>query len=204
MMTHTRHDGLRSIAAWTPVILDAEPTVLVTLGTNKAVSEEELIKRVKQAVFMLDRQRLQDTRRPDKRPANRRTAAFVFPEKVGLNAHVHMLVWHPSVKLMPDSGLVRHIADTRDKLDYIGAAPNSGEQASRLERIWREVSPGGHYHARWVDDGLETGVGYCLKELKYKPDRDVHLTQYWWPDDQYKIELGMPLKTDGRPKEFVV
>ena len=217
-MTYSSHiqarvNQINKRAAWQTVIEDAEPFAMVTLGTNRAMTWDDLKKLVSRALFELDRQRLGNTRRPEKRSALNRVAAFIMPEKIGLNAHVHLLIYSPMYKRHPDSFLVRKIDETRLCHDFIGWKRSEYDPtlyetdrrlAPRLERIWRSLVPGGHYHARPADQGISTGVDYTLKELPWELDRDVHLSQEFWRSDQKHINRTLPLDQGLRPASFVV
>lgn len=208
-----RINQIKKRAAWQTAIEDTGPQIMVTLGTNRGMNEEELMKRVSRALFELDRARLDNTRRPEKHSALARVSAFIMPEKVGLNAHVHLLVFSPMQKRHPQSPLIERIDETRLSYDFLGWGrreydphlyDNDRRLAPRLERIWRHLVPGAHYHARVTDDGVATGIDYTLKELPWQLDRDVRLSQEFWRSDQKHIERTLPLNQRLRPASLLV
>ena len=204
---------IKNREAWQAAIQDTAPLAMITLGTNRTMSEEKLMEVVKRALFKLDRQRLGNTRRPEKRSALNRVCAFIMPEKVGLNAHVHMLIYSPMQKRHPGSSLVRKIDQTRMSLDFFGwnrheydprLYETDRQLAPRLEKIWREMVPGGHYHARSTDDGISMGIDYSLKELPWQADRDLHFSHQFWRSDQKHIELTLPINQGLRSASILV
>lgn len=210
---NSRIHRLKVRAAWQAAIEDTSPIAMVTLGTNRAIGEEELLRLVSRALFALDRERLGRTRRPERRSALSRVAAFILPEKVGLNAHAHLLIYSPISNRHPDSALVRRFDETRLRSDFLGRSANrydkhlyeqDRELAPRLERIWRRLVPGAHYHARRTDERVARGIDYVLKELPWHWDRDVHFSQQFWRSDQKHLERTLPLNQGLRPVSGMV
>lgn len=198
----TRLGRLKTKEGWEQFIPQLNPLVMVTLGVNAPMSEDKLMKSMKRALFRVDQKRLGHGTQPCRRinpSANAliRTNAIMLPEKVDANAHVHMLVYSPMINRNPDSDLVRKMQLTRIKDDFLGYGrtydrPSSfqfeRDKASFLEEHWRRCHPSGHYHARWTD-GTDFGAGYILKELIRNWDRDVWISQMFWPDDQRNAEF---------------
>ena len=197
----------RKAAAWSECIANSEPTVLATLGTNRPLPEHVLMDRVRDAFRRLDseRNRRQSdpekaTKYPEKLAPHRRVHAFIAPEKIGLNAHVHVAVWHPVLLVRPrDSELAQKIARTRDEIDFLCIGRdeyvrNRGHcgRLPRLDAIWREVCPGGHYHARRFDSAtMDEGSSYLVKELKWLDDKDIYLSADFWPEGQRNSNGGI-------------
>lgn len=206
-MTHpsfiqARINQIKKRNAWQAVIEAAQPHVLVTLGTNRGMPEREFRRYIGRALFDLDRTRLNGARSVHWRSALNRVCAFIAPEKLDTNAHAHLFIYSPTRLLYPQSLLVRQVEESRVQRDFIGLGrdtydPNVFQSATgdppELERIWRELVPGGHYHARRTDDRVSDGIDYVLKELPWNFDRDVWLSQDFWSDDQLHMELTLPL-----------
>ena len=208
-----RIDQINKRNAWQAAIEDTEPLVMVTLGTNRGMSEAKLRELIDRALLALDRRRLGFTRRPHKWSALNRVCAFIMVEKADVNAHAHLLIYSPARKRRPDSSLVRNFDETRIRHDFIGLKGRDYDPAlyeddrrlaPRLEIIWRELVPGGHYHARRVDDQIAHGVDYTLKELPFVFERDVGLSQEAWPSKQKHIERTLQLNRCLRAKKAVV
>ena len=216
-MTHpsyvqARISQIKKRAAWQAVIEDAQPHVLATLSTNAEMQEQKLRRLVSRALCDLDRARLDDARSVSGRSAFNRVAAFITPEKVDRNAHAHLLIYSPMRKLYPDSAIVRGVEESRVQRDFIGLGRDAYDpnllrdapwEAPRLERIWRELVPGGHYHARRTDAGIADGIDYILKELPWNFDRDVWFSQEFWPPDQLHMELTLPLNPSLRAAQQI-
>ena len=187
--------------SWSEVIAKSEPTVMVTLGTNRAIGEKELIGSISEALHRLDCER-NGTKRVQKIDPKRRVTAFIALEKLKLNAHAHLAVWHQSLLLSSrDSKLVDSFARTRDGIDFIGYGCKDYTRenyysdpylAARLEHIWRSLVPGAHYHARRFDPATRThGADYLVKELKFFDERDIYLSPEFWPEHQRKASNGI-------------
>jgi len=193
-----RLNRIKTVDVWRRTIINAHPLVMVTLGTNKPMREDNLKRHVSRVLFDLDCKRLGQPERPCRRikpnsNPSTRTAAFIIAEKIDTNAHVHIMIYSPLLNRNPDSQLINRIQRTRILDDFIGygrtydnrsSYQDERESAPYLETLWRNLVPGAHYHARWTDHNLLDGVDYILKELKFNPDRDVSLSQEYWSKGQ--------------------
>lgn len=199
-----RLNAFKTREAWRSTIIASRPQVMVTLATNSEMGEQKLERLVRRALLDLDVKRLGNRKRPEKLSAISRTCGFIFFEKVGLNSHAHVMIYSPTLLHRPDSELAKNISDTRIRHDFIGKSGQydpgrfrcNKDACPRLEKFWRSLVPGGHYHARWTDENVERGVDYVLKEVPWHPERGVRITQEFWPSRQHKLDRTLPVARD--------
>jgi hypothetical protein len=208
-----RRGQLKSRAAWQTTIEATKPRVMITLGTNREMSEENLLRKISRALVELDSQRRGNPRRLGRHSASSRVTAFIMPERLRTNAHAHLLVYSALQVRNPDCAMTNKIAQTRYRDDFVGhreksfvpkASKNDPEPLSRLAKIWLRLVPGGHYYARTTDKTVGRAIDYTMKELAYNFDRNVHLSQEFWPSDQLNMERTLPIDRDLRPSLTVV
>lgn len=189
--------------AWSDVIAMTEPTVMLTLGTNRAAPENVIMDRVSGAFRRIDGLRNGNTKYPEKLDPRRRLFAFIAPEKIGLNSHVHVAIWHPFLfRCSRESEVAKKIVQTRDGIDFLGPGRDEYVRQSsdirprpRMDTIWRELCPGGHYHARRFDPAsTERGATYIAKELKWFDEKDIRLSGEFWPEEQRKALPDSPFE----------
>ncbi|MGY6662458.1 MAG: hypothetical protein ACXIVO_09070 [Glycocaulis sp.] len=197
MKRRNAHDKARfnqrnDAAALVQFMAGMQPDVMVTLGTNRAMSADRLRELVNDTIFEFE-QIVMRTRRPYKKSAKDRLCAFILPEKLDVNAHVHLLIFFPRKSAWKRSQARLCLVKGRHKDHFIGYGRNYGRHdsyndqkdlAPLLEHLWRKRGKGFHYHAQFIDGSPEVVAQYVSKEQNRVGAEPFHMTCFDWSSRQ--------------------
>lgn len=178
------------------VMEKSRPEIMVTLGTNRNMPGDRLLKLVRRTVFEFD-QTVMRTRRPYNHSAKDRVCAFILPENLNSNAHVHLGIWFPRRPAWDRYPLRKALMRTLHRDRFIGYGRNydvhdsyrfEEEQAPLFERLWRKRGQGFHYHAELIDRTIERLTGYISKDQNFLDAHPYGLTCYDWPQSQPEMD----------------
>lgn len=174
------------------VIAQVNPDIMVTLGTNRAMSARQLRRLVNDTIFEYEQITMR-TRRPYKKSAKDRLCAFILPEKLDVNAHVHLLIFFPHKSAWRRCKARMCLVKGRHKDHFIGYGRNydrhdsyedQKDLAPLLEHLWRKRGKGFHYHAQFIHGTPEAVARYVSKEQKRVGAEPWRLTCFDWSENQ--------------------
>lgn len=179
-------------AALVQFMAGVKPDVMVTLGTNRDMSASRLLELVNDTISEFEKTVMR-TRRPYRKSAKDRLCAFILPEKLDANAHVHLLIFFPRKSAWERCKARPSLVKGRHRDQFIGygrdydrhdSYNDQRDRASLLEHLWRKRGKGFHYHAQFIDGTPEVVAQYASKDQKRVEAEPWRLTCFDWSERQ--------------------